>query len=244
MNMSTTLGPQLWPLEDDPTGEALVTQRAEDLQFYRRALNTLVEIGVNLAFTVQQLEIHRKADISLSGSNTPEPPAVFSLAFERISRGVRRTIHLAERIGQPPKPATDQTHRRQRRIRAVENTIVRAADNPANERLNAERLNAQRLNAGRLNAEVRERLDTEDFDDDDTRPIDDLIGEIRSDLGLPELPLEAKPRPLQDQPSTAAIARCLTPADVEASNPPHPHLPHPHLPHPNPPHPNPPNPTG
>jgi hypothetical protein len=224
MNMSTALGPQLWPLEDDPTGEALVTQRAEDLQFYRRALNTLVEIGVNLAFTVQQLEIHRKADISLSGSNTPEPPAVFSLAFERISRGVRRTIHLAERIGQPPKPATDKTHRRQRRIRAVENTIVRAADNPAAERLNAER----------LNAEVRERLDTEDFDDDDTRPIDDLIAEIRSDLGLPELPLEAKPRPPQDQPSTAAIARRLTPADVEAPN----------LPHPNPPHPNPPNPSG
>jgi hypothetical protein len=159
---------------------------------------------------------------------------VFSLAFERISRGVRRTIHLAERIGQPPKPATDKTHRRQRRVRAVEDTIVRAADNPASERLNAERLNAGRLNAERLNAEVRERLDTENFDDDDTRPINDLIAEIRSDLGLPELPLEAKPRPPQDQPSTAAIARRLTPADVEAPN----------LPHPNPPHPNPPNPSG
>ncbi len=186
MNFSATLGPQLWPLEDDPTGEALVAQRAEDLQFYRRALNTLIEIGVNLAFTVQQLETHRKADISLSGSNSPEPPAVFSLAYERISRGVRRTVHLAERIGQPPKPAQpakDLTHRRKRIIRAVEDTIERTTEKP---------------NAERLNAEVRERLDTEDFDDDDSRPIDDVIAEIRSDLGLPEVPADARPRPQPD----------------------------------------------
>jgi hypothetical protein len=186
MNFSSTLGPQLWPLEDDPTGEALVAQRAEDLQFYRRALNTLIEIGVNLAFTVQQLETHRKADISLSGSNSPEPPAVFSLAYERISRGVRRTVHLAERIGQPPKPAQpakDLTHRRKRIIRAVEDTIERTTEKP---------------NAERLNAEFRERLDIEDFDDDDTRPIDDVIAEIRSDLGLPEVPADASPRPQPD----------------------------------------------
>jgi len=183
MNFSSTLGPQLWPLEDDPTGEALVAQRAEDLQFYRRALNTLIEIGVNLAFTVQQLETHRKADISLSGSNTPEPPAVFSLAYERISRGVRRTVHLAERIGQPPKPPNDGTHRRKRIVRAVEDTIERSTEKP---------------DAERLNAEFRERLDTEDFDDDDTRPIDDVIAEIRSDLGLPEVPADARPRPQPD----------------------------------------------
>jgi hypothetical protein len=193
MNFSSTLGPQLWPLEDDPTGEALVAQRAEDLQFYRRALNTLIEIGVNLAFTVQQLETHRKADISLSGSNSPEPPAVFSLAYERISRGVRRTVHLAERIGQPPKPPNDGTHRRKRIIRAVADTTDRTTEKPA-----AARLNAESLDAERLNAEFRERLDAEDFDDDDTRPIDDVIAEIRSDLGLPEVPADARPRPQPD----------------------------------------------
>jgi hypothetical protein len=198
MNMTATLGPQLWPLEDDPTGEALVTQRAEDLQFYRRALNTLVEIGVNLAFTVQQLEIHRKADISLSGSNTPEPPAVFSLAFERISRSVRRTIHLAERIGQPPKPAQpakDRTHRRKRIIRAVEDTIERTTEKP---------------DAERLNDEFQERLDTEEFDDDlETRPLADLIAEICSDLGvaeIPQPPRAEKSKPREDEISSAPSA--------------------------------------
>ena len=142
---------------DGPHPDTLTAQRAEDVQFYRRFLHVLIEVGVQQAQDVQQRE------------NTTVAQA--ANAYGQIAQGVRRCIMLARQVTDPaPDPAQHRTAARQRIIRTVEDTIQREATDD---------------DAEALEREFAERLDAPDIDDDITqRPIDEIITEICHDLGL------------------------------------------------------------
>jgi len=184
-------------------------------------------MGTDLARALhrQALIQAEAAQAALPPQPTPhvpyEPPATalvtLTTAFDRIARAVRRCVALAQHLARPPAPARDPAqHRaaaRKQVIRAVEDTIHRAA----NEGDRAES----------LTIELRERLDTPDLDWDlATRPIPDIIAELCRDLGLATPPGGARPWPRR------------TPADIHdlctrAAAPSH----QPGAPRPGPPHP-------
>ncbi len=94
--------------------------------------------------------------------------------FERVSRGIRRTILLATKLAEPPPPPPapfDRVGARKRIIRAVEDRIHHQI------RSEPER--------DRLAAELAERLDSPDLENDlPKRPTNEIIAEITRDLGL------------------------------------------------------------
>ena len=190
---------------DDPGQLAAGTHR------HSQALDDLITMGTSLARA-----LHRQALIQAEAAQAAVPPhpalhapyeppatalANLATAFDRIARAVRRCIALAQRLDTPPPPAKDpaahRTAARKQVIRAVEDTIHRAA----NEGDRAET----------LRAELRDRLDTPDLEDDlTTRPIPDIIAEITRDLGLATPHGGARPWPrrtpadLQDLHTRAA----------------------------------------
>ena len=107
------------------------------------------------------------------------------LAFDRVTRAVRRTIALAHKLAEPrqEKPAADPAREgkdrtRRRIIREVEDAIRREPDGSP---------------AAILHDELLDRLDTPDRDDDDDdRPIAEIIADICLDLGL-ETPFGTHP---------------------------------------------------
>ncbi len=102
------------------------------------------------------------------------------MAYERITRALRRNIALAQKLHEPPKaPAApqyrDHAAARKRIIRDVEDTIQRTTKDGND--------------AERLHAELLDRLDGPDLDDDiDHLPIDDIIKDICRDLGIAHSP--------------------------------------------------------
>ena len=156
---------------------------------HRQALDDLITMGTDLARALhrQALIQAEAAQAAVPPQPTPhapyEPPATtlvtLTTAFDRIARAVRRCIALAQLLARPLAPARDPAqHRaaaRKQVIRAVEDTIHRAA----NEGDRAES----------LTIELRERLDAPDFDWDlANRPIPDIIAELCRDLGLAAAP--------------------------------------------------------
>ncbi len=160
-------------------------QQAPDAQYYRQVLHGLIDIGADLARLLhQQATPPAQAPHQGTEPQPTPPPAQDALltitaAFDRTARAVRRCIALAQHLNDPVQPANDPArHRaaaRKRIIREVEDAIERTA--PEGDR------------AERLNAELHDRLDAPDLDDDlTTRPITEIITEIRRDLGLASLP--------------------------------------------------------
>ena len=211
--------------QDDPT------KPPADPHGYRAVLHDLIGMGAGLARLLHAQANHQAeaARAAVPPPPTPampyEPPATtlvtLTNAFDRISRAVRRCIALAERLAHPPAPARDPAHTRttarKHILRAVEDTIHRAA----NEGDRAET----------LRAELRDRLDTPDLDwDFATRPIPDIIAEITRDLGLATPPGGARPWPrrtpadLQDL-HTRAAAPSGGPQPIPQNRPPT-HTPH------------------
>ena len=142
-------------------------QAAEDAQYYRRVLHGLIDIGADLARMVHE-QAKAQAEATQAGEAAPDP----TVAFDRISRAVRRTIALARTLDDPvPAPAAGQRVAvRKRVIRMVEDAIHREARGEA---------------AEALHAELLERLDGPDVDDDiGHRTVEQIIDDIRSDLGL------------------------------------------------------------
>jgi len=156
---------------------------------HRQALDDLIAMGTDLARA-----LHRQALIQAEAAQAAvpphpmphaphEPPAAalvtLTTAFDRIARAVRRCIALARKLDEPahatPNPAHHRTAARKQVIRAIEDTIYRTAHE------------GDRAEA--LNAELRDRLDDPDLDWDLThRPVDDIIRDIRRDLGLASPP--------------------------------------------------------
>ncbi len=113
--------------------------------------------------------------------------------FERVSRAVRRTVALVQRIeaGWPrSRPVDDrQTMARRQVARGVGERIARHASGEL---------------AERLFDELRERLETTEFDGDLDQPVEVVIAAICRDLGLPEPGLETAPA--GGEPGTEASA--------------------------------------
>ena len=169
-------------------------QSAADAQQHRQAMRDLIGMGTDFArllhgrATAQATQDAHSASPALQPTDAPPTPApsppstdtLISLAaaFDRIARAVRRCILLARSLDAPAPPARDPArHRaatRKRILREVEDAIHRTNEGAA---------------ADALRAELHERLDTPDLDDDlGTRPIAEIITEIRRDLGLATLP--------------------------------------------------------
>ena len=129
-----------------------------------QTLDTLIALGTTLAQ-------HIVAEAtSPTTPQTPEHLQAQSLAFDRVTRAVRRTILLAQKISQTPTKPNARTAARKRILRKVEDRIQSEATGPE---------------AEALTAELHERLDTPDLEDDlESRPIQDIIQDIQADLGI------------------------------------------------------------
>ena len=144
----------------------LVPPCEADVQFYRTMLHQLIELGVELA-----------RDVCSQAKAAPAPgvpQADVAVMFERVSRAVRRTIALAQRLGEPvAAPVADAARRvaRRRIIRQVEDLIQLKADGPEREDC--------------LRAELYERMDGPELEEElDLRPAAEIIADICRDLGL------------------------------------------------------------
>jgi hypothetical protein len=150
------------------------TAAAQHVPYYIRVLHEMIEIGVDLTRLVHQ---QAKAEVEAVAPRS-EPAADFTAAFERMSRTVRRTIMLAHKLAQPvaasAQPGRNREAARKQIIRQVEDAIQR---------------DAPRDRVDSLHAEFLERLDSPDLEDDiDQRPIDEIIADIRRDLGIAAMP--------------------------------------------------------
>ncbi len=152
-------------------------QQAEDAQYYRRVLHGLIDMGAELAGIVLHQAKARSETPTPAAAPAPHPTQDFTIPFDRIARAIRRTVLLARKIAEPA-PAASQSgqHRaaaRKQIIREVENAIAHRADPDE---------------AASLHAELRDRLDAPDLEDDiQSRPIAEIIAEIRRDLGVAPL---------------------------------------------------------
>ena len=153
-----------------PSDDA-AAQQAGDAPYYRRVLHELIDMGADMARLVHREAARLEADAAADRPGAETVPGL-AVAFDRITRAVRRTIGLAQRLDQraDAQAAGRRVAGRRQIIRAVEDSIQRWAD--AGEQ-------------GALEAELLERLDGPDLDDDlDHRPIADIIADICRDLGL------------------------------------------------------------
>ena len=139
-----------------------------DAAYYRGVLHAVIDMGVDLARMVhRQAEVLTEAAAQNPAAPGPGPDLV--MAFDRVARTVRRTVLLAQKIGEPGLSAKDPGRRRaaMRRqiIRAVEDQIQRDAYDDE---------------AERLHAEFAERLDRPELDEDidDDRPAEAIIADI------------------------------------------------------------------
>ena len=148
------------PAENDTETD----RRDVDASYYRGILHEMIDMGADLA-----RRVHRQVT-SQGDDAVPDAEAV--VAFERVSRIVRRSILLAQRLDEPVR-ARRQSARRQI-IRGVEDAIQREASGEVAESLHAEFL---------------ERLDGPDLDADiGDRPAGEIIAELCRDLGLGAMP--------------------------------------------------------
>lgn len=176
---------------------------------YTQILDDLITMGAALARRVQQA--------AMADTTPPAAAAEATVAFDRISRCVRRCIALARHVAANPAPATPvpahaRTQARIRLIRRVEDAIV------CQERVDSA---SPELSAS-LRAELTERLEDPALEFDfGHRPLDEIITDIIEDLGLAR-----QGRAYVHQRRTPAAIHALR---QEAANPPPPtgpaHLP-------------------
>ena len=134
---------------------------------------------------VEAGEVGRVADIAIAAQQTAAARAeTVAKAFNRVSRSVRMTVLLAERLdrgwARPRRDADDRHAMARRQIaRGVAEAIARQADGERAERL-SESL-----------ADRMETLDVEEAALD--RPVDEIITEICRDIGLDAARMVVRP---------------------------------------------------
>ncbi len=167
-------------------------RQVQATQRYCRVLDELIDIGTELAHLVIQqartqvetaktLDELGQQDQGFNVRLIPTPALTQDpiVAYERVTRALRRNITLAQKLHEPPKAPSAPQHRdrtaaRKRIIRDVEDTIQRTTKD---------------AEAERLHAEFLDRLDGPDLDDDiDHLPIDEIIKDICRDLGIAHAP--------------------------------------------------------
>jgi hypothetical protein len=145
---------------------------AEGAKRCRQVLLNLVEIGNALgAMVFEEANAHRdnpKPATEIAPGPSPVREAV--AAYEKITRAVRRTVMLYDKLCDPKKSRPNRIAARKRIIRDVEDAIE--ANAPADEQET-------------LHAEFLDRLDRPDLDDEIAdRSIADIVTDITRDLGI------------------------------------------------------------
>ncbi len=141
------------------------------MPYYRRILRHMIDVGDGLLGMVEE-----EATAHQAANPATSPPEHVSVAYERITRSMRRTILLAQRLDEPTrKPSSRQRiDARKRIIRDVEDVIQRKAPEDQQEPLHAELL---------------ERLDRPELDDEIAdRSITEIVTDICRDFGIAALP--------------------------------------------------------
>ncbi len=184
------------PSKAEPTQPTAPPARDEAAasRHYRDVIDDLIDLGAGLARLLAD-QAHAVAAASrvteAPGADTPrdatpadpiatpaQPPAqvaAIAAAFDRVARGVRRSILLARHIAATPVPAAAdpagrRTVARGQIIRDVEDAIARTA---------------RGKEAGTLHAELLDRLDAPDLELALAhRPVADIVADICRDLGL------------------------------------------------------------
>jgi hypothetical protein len=152
----------------------------EDMLYFGRVLRHFVEVGDELVAMVHQearLIAKAQADIAegvLDPQTAPSPARQSDLlgAYERITRSVRRSIMLYQKLFAAKKLPSAQ-HRiaaRKKIIRDVEDAIQANAEPGEEEKLHAELL--ERLDRCELDHEIA------------NRPITEIVTDITRDLGI------------------------------------------------------------
>ena len=183
--------------------------RQEIAGYYRSVLHELIDRAADMARMV-----HERAKVQAEAGGKGEPGAEaeagadLTVPFDRIARCVRRCVALARRLDEPVVQRDARLERaagRKQVLRRVEDAIHR---------------DASAQEADGLRAELHERLDAPEFDEDLlTRSVDEIIGEIRRDLGI-GLFEEFVPSPRRRPADVAALwARAAAPARSGAPRP-------------------------
>jgi hypothetical protein len=143
-------------------GQPPVGHVGEATENCRRILSDLMDLGGELAAMV--------AAQALAQPENPEAAQKSVAAYATLTRSIRRTIMLHEKLGEPRKPRRDRVLARRKIIRDVEDAIECHA--PEHE---------QEI----LHAELLERLDRPDLEEEITaRPVAEIVTDITRDLGV------------------------------------------------------------
>ena len=134
-------------------------------------LHEFIDMGTEVARAVHK-QVVARADEPAAMTDVRDA----AVAFDRLSRAVRRTVALARHVAEPvparADPGQTRAAARRRIIREVEDAIQRAPD----------------VDADALRAELCERLDRPELDEGiDSRPVAEVIADICRDLGFGRL---------------------------------------------------------
>jgi hypothetical protein len=154
--------------------ETLAALHAQDALQFRNNLLELVDLGMELArITVQQAKARVEA---ANAEPDAAPSAELNASYANVTRSIRRSMLLAQKFTEPAKaPAAEDAA--QKRI-AVRKQIIRRVEDCIHRE-------AKAAEAGDLHAELIERIEAPEFDDEIAqRPVEEIITEIRADLGL------------------------------------------------------------
>jgi hypothetical protein len=148
-------------LPAQPPAPSAATSAASDTDCHRAVLTELIDLGTGFARI-----LHAQATAQ------PETAADLAPAFDQVTRGVRRSILLAQNLDTPRRQAAvNRTLARKKIIRRVEDDIGGMAISPEH--------------AESLREALRERMDEPDLDDDiANRPVGEVLDEIIRDLGM------------------------------------------------------------
>jgi hypothetical protein len=155
------------PTEPDTAADPHAERRQRNLL----AVDGLIDMGVDLTRLVQT-QAHAEVE---TAQRLCEPAPDFTVPYARMSGSVRQSVMLSEKLMLPVKaarPAQDRVAVRKQIIRVVEDSIE--GDAPAE-------------HAARLRAEFMERLESPELEAElGDRPVEDIIADIRRDLGIAE----------------------------------------------------------
>ena len=164
------------PLSTEPAPDL----RHENAQHYIRVLHRLIDLGASLAERIQQQPVNHAEAIAAGIEPSAELATAVSLEFDRTVLGIRRSILLAQHI-QNPAPVRAASDPAQHRT-LVRQRLIRVVDDEIHEKFRGEAADA-------LRRELVERLESPELEYEiDTRPADDIITDIRRDLGIVGLP--------------------------------------------------------
>jgi hypothetical protein len=182
--------------------ESAADYAVADSLYYRSVLHELIEIGAGFARQVQQ-QAQAETVAPECGADAAVAPDL-TAQFDRVARTIRRTIILARAVAEPlPVRAGTGDARRRAAIRASTARAVPGANAGDVEA-------AEGSEVGSLRCEVGDRMERPEMGDAvDHRPVDQIIAEIRRDLGL--APMVPTPR---DSVAPGGAAASLSPDAV------------------------------